>query len=430
MTRQIEPCCDELDAGNHEYGTDQKDLNMMGHTNVKILISTDCYLFNIGGITASVLALCNGLRRLGHEVKTLSLSNCNQSFRDGDDYFIKSFPAFYYPGMRISYAMRDPLLKELEEWKPDLIHIQTEGSPRRMSLRISKHSGAVIVMTCHTDYGHFVFGKYKSLPSVKVIMSAAGKILYRQAAKVTVPSRKAADFPFLKSVQDRLTVVPNGMEMEKYQKHLPNDERRALRAALGIGDNTGTLVTVSRLSKEKNIGELISFLPGLLKKDMDIRLLIVGDGPYKKKLEKQAEKLQLRDSVIFSGRIPAEDVWRYYDAGDLLVSASTFEVHSMSYLEALASGLPLLCRADDSLTGVLEHNENGMTFHNKTEFTDFAFQILHQKKLREEMGRCSLRKAESFTGDAFASSMAAVYEEAINHSDKSAKLSAYRRRRQ
>ena len=57
--------CDVLDAGNHEYGTDQKDLNMMGHTNVKILISTDCYLFNIGGITASVLALCNGLRRLG-----------------------------------------------------------------------------------------------------------------------------------------------------------------------------------------------------------------------------------------------------------------------------------------------------------------------------------------------------------------------------
>ena len=86
---------------------------------------------------------------------------------------------------------------------------------------------------------------------------------------------------------------------------------------------------------------------------MDIRLLIVGDGPYKKKLEKQAEKLQLRDSVIFSGRIPAEDVWRYYDAGDLFVSASTFEVHSMSYLEALASGLHMLCWADEYLTGVL-----------------------------------------------------------------------------
>ena len=57
---------------------------------MKILISTDCYLFNLGGITASVLALCAGLRRRGHEVRTLSLSNCRKSFRDKDDYFIRS----------------------------------------------------------------------------------------------------------------------------------------------------------------------------------------------------------------------------------------------------------------------------------------------------------------------------------------------------
>ena len=385
---------------------------------MKILISTDCYLFNIGGITASVLALCTGLRSLGHAVKTLSLSNCNKSFRDGDDYYIKSFPAFYYPGMRMSFAMRDPLLKELEEWDPDLIHIQTEGSPRWMSLKISKHSGAPIVMTCHTDYGHYVFGKYKSLPPVRAIMSNAGKFLYRQAVRVTVPSQKAADFPFLQSVQDRLTVIPNGMETENYQKHLPEHERRAFRASLGIGDNIGTLVTVSRLSKEKNIGELISLLPGLLKKDPAVKLLIVGDGPHKKKLEKLTEKLRICDSVIFTGRIPSEDVWRYYDAGDLFVSASTFEVHSMSYLEALANGLPLLCRADEALIGVLEHNENGMVYHNESEFTDFALQILHQKKLREDMGRCSLRKAMDFTCEAFASSMLAVYREALNNSGK------------
>ncbi len=391
---------------------------------MRVLISTDCYLFNIGGITASVLALCTGLRRLGHEVKTLSLSNCNKSFKDGDDYYLKSFPAFYYPGMRMSFAMRDPLLKELEEWNPDLIHIQTEGSPRRMSLKLSKQSGAPIVMTCHTDYGHYVFGEFRSLPPAKAILSNVGKILYRQAARVTVPSQKAADFPFLRSVQDRLIVIPNGMETEKYRKHLSEHERRAFRASLGIGGNAGTLVTASRLSKEKNVGELIAFLPGLLKKDPAVKLLIVGDGPHKKKLERLAEKLWLRDNVIFTGRIPSEDMWRYYDAGDLFVSASTFEVHSMSYLEALANGLPLLCRADDALIGVLEHNKNGMAYHNESEFADFALQILHQKKLREDMGRYSLRKAMDYTCETFASSMLAVYEEALNNSEKSVGLGA------
>ena len=380
---------------------------------MKILISTDCYLFNVGGVTASILALSAGLRRLGHEVKTLSLSNTHQSFRNQDDYFIRSFPAFYYPGLRMSFAMRDPLLRELEEWEPDLVHIQTEGTPRSMALRISRHCGTPIVMTCHTDYGHYLFGRFKSRAPAKKLLQSAGRILYRQADRVIAPSQKAADFAFLDSVQDRVTVVPNGMETEKYQKHLPEDERRALRASLGISGQTGTLVVVSRLSKEKNIQELISFLPALREKDPDVKLLIVGDGPYKNQLEELSEKLQLSDSVVFTGRVPAEDVWRYYDAGDLFVSASTFEVHSMSYIEALANGLPMLCRADDALIGVVDHNKNGMIYHSEQEFLDDAVKILTDEGKREDLRRNSLRMAEAFSSDAFAASVLSVYEDAI-----------------
>ena len=109
-------------------------------------------------------------------------------------------------------------------------------------------------------------------------------------------------------------------------------------------------------------------------------------------------------------------MWRYYDAGDLFVSASTFEVHSMSYLEALANGLPLLCRADDALAGVLEHGTNGMIYRSESEFTDYALQILHQKALREDMRRASLRKAMDFSSEAFTRSMLAVYEAALGSS--------------
>ena len=405
-------------VGNHENEADPKDTNTGDPASMKILISTDCYLFNTGGITASVLALCTGLRRLGHEVRTLSLSNCHKSFRDGDDYYIKSFPAFYYPGMRMSFAMRDPLLKELEAWDPDLIHIQTEGAPRSMALRIRKHCCSPIVMTCHTDYGHFVFGRCKSWLPVKKLMQTVGWILYRQADRVIAPSQKAAGFPFLYSVRDRITVVPNGMAAEKYQKHLPEEKRRAFRASLGICARMRTLVTVSRLSKEKNVQELISFLPALIRKNPNIKLLIVGDGPYKKRLEGLTEKLQLSDSVIFTGMVPSEDVWRYYDAGDLFVSASTFEVHSMSYLESLANGLPLLCRADDALAGVLDHGKNGMIYHSEKEFVDYTIRILADERIRKDMGRRSLLMAENYSSGTFASSVFSVYEDAIHENAK------------
>lgn len=380
---------------------------------MKILIATDGYIYNLGGVATTILALSSGLRSQGHEVRILTLSNRNKSFRDGNDYFIRSFPAHLYPDMRISFSMRDPLLKELEEWGPDVIHIQTEGTARRMALKINKHCRVPIVMTCHTDYGHFIFQNMKNAAPVKKILQIAGWVLYRCADRVTTPSYKAAAFPFLNSVRDRVIVVTNGMEIDKYQKHFTEEKRRAFRASLGIGSHTGVLVTVSRLSREKNIQELISYFSGLLKKAPDIKLLIVGDGPYRKKLEKLTNKLGITDSVRFIGRIPSQDVWKYYDAGDLFVSASTFEVQGMTYYEAMACGLPLVCKDDACLTGVLENHKNGMVYHSETEFFDFTLQILRDEKLRADMGRYASRKAADFTCDAFASAMLSVYHDAI-----------------
>ena len=380
---------------------------------MKILIATECYIHNLGGITSSILALCDGLRRRGHEVKTLSLSNRNLSYRDGEDYFIRSFPAFYYPGLRMSFARKDPLLHELEAWDPDIIHVQTEGTARRFSIRIMKHCHAPLIMTCHTDYGHYLFGRLRFFPPVKTLLSVVGYALYRQATLLTVPSLKAKEFPFLQLLKSEITVIPNGMETGKYRNRFTEQERQAFRLSLGIDEHTKVLVSVTRLSKEKNIRELISFLPELLNKGLNVKLLIVGDGPERANLEELTDKLQLQNSVIFVGRIPSEEVWRYYAAGDIFVSASTFEVHSMSYLEAMANGLPLLCREDSALRGVLEHGKNGLIYHNQEEFVDFACRLLCDDELRSGMADFSCKKAEDFSSDAFASSMLKVYTEAI-----------------
>lgn len=386
---------------------------------MKILIATDSYKFNTGGVTASVLALSEGLRRRGHEVKVLSPSKNRKSFRDGDDYYIKSVPAFYYQDMRIAFSIHDPLLKELEAWQPDVIHVQTEGSAYILSKKIMKHCGALLVMTCHTDYAHYVFGGLRYFPPVKAFMCGVGRILYKRADKVIAPSQKAADFAFLHSVKKRLTVIPNGMELEKYRKKLSESEKHLLRKSLGIDDSAKIMVSVSRQSKEKNIRELIAFLPSVLRKMPNVRLLLVGDGPCRDQLEKQAEKLKLKDNIIFTGRVPSEEVYRYYGIGDIFVSASKFEVHSMSYLEALAQGLPLLCRADDALIGVLEHNYNGMIYHSEKEFSDFACKMLDDDGMRKSMGQKSHEKSERFSDDTFALSVMRLYEGALKETNDS-----------
>ena len=85
----------------------------------------------------------------------------------------------------------------------------------------------------------------------------------------------------------------------------------------------------------------------------------------------------------------------------------------MSYLEALAQGLPLLCRQDEALDGVLEHGYNGFAYTSQDEFTDYACRILKDDGLRKSLSSGSLRIVQRFSAQAFAASALRVYEDTI-----------------
>lgn len=381
---------------------------------MKILVTSDQYAFTVGGVATSALALCTGLREMGHEVKTLSPSNTTTSSREGDDYFIKSIPAVFYPGVRLAFSFTDPLLKELWEWNPDIIHVQSEGPTYIMARRILKRSHARLIMTCHTDYAHFAFGRLKSTKPVKVFMRTLGKIFYGKATALVAPSKKAAGFACLSPMKERITVIPNGIDLDKYCKVLSPEERESILESHGIERDDKVLVCVSRISKEKNVAEIVKAFPALLRRLPEAKLLIVGDGPDVGHIESLIQKLGLGDSVIMAGRIPHEDVWKYYASGDVFVSASTFEVHSMCYLEALAQGRPLLCRRDDSLDGVLKHGWNGLIYNSRKAFVKYAYRLLTDDRLRLKMGENSAQAIKGFSNEEFARSTEALYRRILS----------------
>ena len=380
---------------------------------MKILITTDSYKHNLSGVMSSVLALSSGLRQRGHEVKILSPSDRYRSYKVGNDYYIRSFPFSVYPDMRVCLVKKDPLIDELVDWKPDVIHAQTEGTTCFLAKKIQKRCDIPLVMTCHTDYGYLFFGPYRSDPILRWILKTAGKNWYAEASVMTVPSKKAAEFPWVDAFRDEIKVVPNGIKLKDFEKHLTKKERHELRDRLGVDDTAPVLLSITRLSREKNISVLISCFK-LLQQDLpDAKLLIVGEGPDRAHLERITRRLGLSHSVIFAGRVPLRTVWQYYDIGDIFVSASTFEVHSMSYLEALGSGLPMLCREDEALQGVVCHGENGFIYRSKDGFLRYAKALITDSSLRKRMGERSLKKAQSFSHEAAGDSMIQVYTEAI-----------------
>ncbi|MBR6186215.1 MAG: glycosyltransferase [Clostridia bacterium] len=377
---------------------------------MKILLASDSYSFTTSGVSNVVITLADGLRRQGHDVKVLTLADGRNTYQDGDDFYIRSYPTFLSPEIRFTLSRTDPILEEIVRWKPDLIHLHTEGSIARMVHTIASRTKTPVIMTAHTDYAYYVFGRFESARPVYALMKTLGKKVYKNVAEVTVPSDKARSFPQLQPAADRIVLVPNGIKLEQYQKPVSAQEKAAMFERYGLKDNGCTLVMITRVSREKNIMEILKYMPTLLKELPKAQLMIVGDGPDRKRLEKFCRTGELMEHVVFAGRIPADEVYRYYAMGDVFVSASVFEVHSMSYLEAMSCGLPLVCREDDSLKGVLEDGENGFIYRTESEFVHSIARIVNDRALRETMRTNARKKAEAFSEQRFVDHMLEQYE--------------------
>ena len=380
---------------------------------MKILLATDSYLHQINGVTNAVITLAQELRRREHDARILAPAGENTSFRRENTYLIRSVPTKLYPDFRVCLVRRDPLLDELKAWKPDLIHLHTEGSIVRLAYIIADAAHAPVVMTTHTDYAKFFFGRFSDTICVRGIMKLYGKLIYRRAAAVTVPSRKARGLAMVQAAGDRVTVIPNGIPLERFQRPVSAADRSGLLRQYGFTDHGCTLVAVARLSREKNLMEILRYFPKLLKTLPKAQLLIVGDGPDRRRLERFTDGKGLSGRVRFTGRIDPEDVCRYYASGDVFVSASTFETQGLTYLEALACGLPMVCRDDPVLRNVLENEENGYTYRSEQEFINGIARVTRDAGKWREMHEKALKMAENFGTAACAEQTLALYEQVL-----------------
>ena len=380
---------------------------------MKILITTDLFTTETNGVVTSVKNLREELINKGNDVRILTLSDDIHSKREDNVYYIRSMPIGVYPNVRMPLSYRHKLIKELVEWKPDIIHSQCEFFSLQFALYISKKTGAPIVHTYHTLYEQYVSYIFPSKRLGEHVVRVLSKQRLKKIDRVIVPTHKVEKALLGYGVENDISVVPSGISLQQHKQRITPEERSEKRKELGIKDDQLVLINLGRLGTEKNVGELIDFYAKASTKRDDILFLIVGDGPAKTELEQQAEQLGIADRVIFTGMVNPSEVHNYYQLGDVFVSASSSETQGLTYVEAAASGLPLLCREDLCLTDVIVQNENGYQYKNEKEFLDWLDSIIDDPKWRETAGKRSEEIAESFDKSAFGDAVEKVYKSVL-----------------
>lgn len=151
--------------------------------------------------------------------------------------------------------------------------------------------------------------------------------------------------------------ISNAIDVEDFKKNGLFD----IRQELNLNNRQIPIVgAIGRLSKEKDLKILFLAAQKVLSQNKKVKFLIVGDGPERNNLEGLANKLKIKDSIIFLGQ--REDIKRIYETIDLLVSISTTEGLPNTILEALSMEVPVMTTEVGGVGEIISNNVNGLLF--------------------------------------------------------------------
>lgn len=379
---------------------------------MRVLITLDSNVYHeINGLVISVLNLRQALEARGHEVLILDLSSTRRPEEDGK---VISMPSIsiekLYPKMRLRLPpIGRRQLDLVLNWKPDLVHSQNETSTFPSAKKIAKKLDIPLIQTHHTSWKDYMC--YVN-PSKKIgnwiVKMVLRNCISSHCTLAVAPSKKLYETLLEYQVKCPVRVVPSGIDTSLYGHRLSEEETAALRESLGIAPGQKIALYLGRIAREKNLDTLLSLWKRADRHDAV--LVIAGFGPRLEHLRRQAVELGLTGRVLFTGMVQHDETWKYYSFADFFVCASETETQGLTYVEAIASGLPVLAMADRCLDGVLKDGINGWQFHDAEEFPHRLEQILRREWDRDAVA-ATVR--ESFSRERFAENIEQVYLDAL-----------------
>ena len=188
------------------------------------------------------------------------------------------------------------------------------------------------------------------------------KLIIKNADQATAISQYLVNY--LKKTKKNLPVklIPNGVDLEKFAREFSYGELSNLADELGLRPGAKVIISTSRLVAKNGLDSLIKSLAVLQKKypQENWRLLLVGDGPLKESLKLLVESLKLEKQVIFKGGVEHGELPGYLKISHVFARPSRSEGLGVSFLEAMAAGLPIIGSAVGGIPDFLTDKETGL----------------------------------------------------------------------
>lgn len=344
---------------------------------MKILHVFDHTLPLHSGYTFRSAAILREQRALGWETFHLSSPkqiNCKvlEETIDGLHFYRTPQPAGLFAKLPVldhiaqMRATENRIVELAAQIKPDIIHAHSPALNGMPAVRAGKALGIPVVYEIRAfwedaavDHGTTTENSLR----YKLTRSQETWVAKNAHAVTTICEGLRTDLIQRGIALEKITVIPNAVDIDKFP--LGGAADPILRQQLGL-DGCKVLGFIGSFYAYEGLDLLLSALPSILE-HKDAKLLLVGGGPQEAALKEQAKQLGLSDKVVFTGRVPHQEVNRYYDQIDVLV----YPRHSMRLtelvtplkpLEAMAQGRVFVASDVGGHKELIRHNETGVLF--------------------------------------------------------------------
>lgn len=360
---------------------------------MRIGMMVDTYKPYVSGITNYVDLNKRAFEKDGHEVYIFTFGDLDH--QDDEPRVVRS------PGLPLADTGFFLSLRYKTEHKKllrtmDVVHVHHPFISGRLALNYCRRRKIPIIFTNHTRYDLYAQARLPYMPKeISQSMLQAYMPEFCDAVDLVIsPSPGMEKVLRQYGVRSHIEVVPNGVDLRRFHEAQPLS-----RSDFGFTSDDILLVYAGRIAPEKNLDFLLQSFAGVAQIFSNVHLLIVGGGQkqFDEELKLLPSQLGIHDRVHFVGMIPYDKLPSYLAMCDAFVTASVTEVHPLSVIEAMGTGLPILGIDSPGVGDSVTDRETGLLATNDlASFTARMTYLCMDASLRKGWGRAAREASEQY----------------------------------
>lgn len=380
----------------------------------RVLLVSDVAFPRVNGVSTSIATFRRELARLGCETRLVA-PQYDGSGREDDPTLIR------VAGRRVPFDPEDRLMARRPLARAlgvalsggfDLVHVQTPFRAHVVGVAAARAAGVPVVETYHTFFEHYLEHYVPVLPGrllrwlARRFSRAQGNAVDRLLVPSTAMREVLADY----GVTSPMAVVPTG-----FDSTIQGGDAPAFRRRLAIAPEQPLLLVLGRLGHEKNLLFLLEVFAAVCAQRPDALLLVAGEGPARRDLDRRAAQLGLAGRVRFLGYLGRDgDLAACYRAADALLFASRTETQGLVLLEAMALGVPIVTTAEMGTRDLLASGRGARVVAESVGvFAGAVLEVLHDPVLAARLRREGPEVAGEWSAGVMAERLLGEYETAL-----------------